>query len=112
MSAKPRRHILDRPISKTKGSQVSLSAFGYLFSEILQQSMKMASGTKDLENILSDYGSKIGPRILEVGAIREKSKREVKLLQALYAIVSKDYFVVFIDSTTLEIIVWKTSRQS
>jgi hypothetical protein len=81
MSSKLRRPILDRPIGKTKGSQVSLSAFAYLFSEILQQSMKKASGTKDLENILSNYGQLIGPKLLELQAIRDKSKREISFLK-------------------------------
>ena len=48
-SSLKRPSILDRPLNKTRNSEVSLSAFAYLFSEMLQYAQKRASGIADLE---------------------------------------------------------------
>jgi len=85
--------ILDRPLSKGR-QEVSLSAFSFLFSEVVQHSLKGITATQELERKLEDFGHGIGARMLEVCCHREKgSKRETKILGILQ----------FISST-----VWKT----
>ena len=47
--APPRNTIYDRPLNKTRTSEVSTSAFAFLFSEIIQYTQKRVSGIEDLE---------------------------------------------------------------
>jgi len=48
-AAKPRPSIYDRNLNKTRGAEVSLSAFSFLFSEIVQYTQKRVAGVNDLE---------------------------------------------------------------
>lgn len=82
-----RTHILDRPLNKTKSSQVSLTAFSLLFSEIIQYSQKKVSAIKDLESRLADLGARVGVITLELLTFRERNqKRDIKILGILYFI--------------------------
>ncbi|KAI8847657.1 NO signaling/Golgi transport ligand-binding domain-containing protein [Chytridium lagenaria] len=86
--------ILDRNLSKTRASEVSLNAFAFLFSEMVQYSQKRVGGITDLEKKLSDYGYRVGVRVLELTMWRDKNaKRETRVLGILY----------FINTT-----IWKT----
>ncbi|RHZ56090.1 hypothetical protein Glove_406g58 [Diversispora epigaea] len=86
--------ILDRILNKTKGTEVGLSAFAFLFSEMLQYAQKRVHGIQDLERKLNDFGYRVGTRLLELIVWRDKnSKRETRVLGILY----------FIHTT-----VWKT----
>ena len=57
--------------------EVSLSAFAFLFSEIVQQLVKadgaVGSGEADLEKELHDLGVPLGQRVLELTVFRERS---------------------------------------
>lgn len=44
-----RPNIYDRNLNKTRTADVSLSAFAFLFSEIIQYTQKRVSGIGDLE---------------------------------------------------------------
>lgn len=78
-----RLNLIDRPVSKGK-SEVSLSAFSFLFSEMVQYSQTQVSNIGELERRLEDAGYSIGLRLLEMLCFRERnSKREIKLLDAL-----------------------------
>jgi hypothetical protein len=57
--------VLDKPISRGT-TQVSLSAFSYLFSELVQYCQNRADAVADLEKRLSDLGYGIGLRSLEL----------------------------------------------
>lgn len=46
-----RPNILERNLNKTKGSEVSLAAYAFLYSEMLQYSQKKVSGIQDLEKV-------------------------------------------------------------
>lgn len=48
-NTKTRAAIYDRNLNKTRASQVSLSAYAFLFSEIVQYTQKRVSGIGDLE---------------------------------------------------------------
>ncbi|PRP83039.1 hypothetical protein PROFUN_09894 [Planoprotostelium fungivorum] len=75
--------ILSRPIPKGK-SEVSLSAFSFLFSEFIQYSLAKVNNITELEKRLSDCGYNIGVRMLELITYREKNyKRETKLINML-----------------------------
>lgn len=41
--------ILERPINKTKGSEVSLAAWAFMFSEIIQYTQRRVSGIAEFE---------------------------------------------------------------
>lgn len=75
--------ILDRQLPKGK-SEISLSAFSFLFSEIIQYCQSTVSNVGELERRLEAIGSGVGLRLLELLVFRERaSKREVHLIKAL-----------------------------
>lgn len=68
---------------------MSLSAFAFLFSEMVQYSRKRIESTSDLERKLELLGHNIGLRVLELISHREKSgRRETKLVEILQFITS------------------------
>eukprot|EP00735_Rhodelphis_limneticus_P006579 TRINITY_DN18_c0_g1::TRINITY_DN18_c0_g1_i1::g.14759::m.14759 TRINITY_DN18_c0_g1::TRINITY_DN18_c0_g1_i1::g.14759 ORF type:complete len:209 (-),score=19.89,sp/Q54YG5/TPPC5_DICDI/65.56/8e-82,TRAPP/PF04051.11/1.3e-43,VanZ/PF04892.7/0.091 TRINITY_DN18_c0_g1_i1:62-661(-) len=86
-------NIVDRPLSKGK-TEVSLSAFAFLFSELIQYTQTRVKQINDLERRLEEVGYGVGLRMLELVCTREKNnKREIRLINLLG----------FISST-----VWKT----
>jgi len=79
---------LDRNLNKTKGLEVSLSAYTFLFSEMLQYAQKRVSGIQDLERKLNEFGYRVGIRALELFVWRDgkNAKRETRVLGVLYFI--------------------------
>eukprot|EP00054_Salpingoeca_dolichothecata_P009519 m.53660 g.53660 ORF g.53660 m.53660 type:complete len:184 (+) comp18424_c0_seq2:48-599(+) len=74
-----KRSILDRPVSKGK-SEINLSSFALLFSEIVQYSHNRVNSISDLEKKLNEIGQRVGVRMLELLCYRDKhAKRETKL---------------------------------
>lgn len=64
--------------------EVSTSAFGLLFSEIVQYSIQRVSNGNELETRLSELGVRVGIRALEMITHREKAnKKEIKLVSML-----------------------------
>lgn len=64
--------------------QVSLSAFAYLFSELVQYCQARVSNIGELERRLDEVGYGVGRRLLEVLTYRERAcRRETRLLDAL-----------------------------
>ncbi|KAF9903070.1 TRAPP subunit trs31 [Linnemannia zychae] len=87
-------NILERHLNKTRGNEVSVNAFAFLFSEMLQYTQKRVNGIQDLERKLNELGYRVGIRALDLLVWRDKnSKRETRVLGMLY----------FIHTT-----VWKT----
>ncbi|KAF9107802.1 TRAPP subunit trs31 [Mortierella sp. AM989] len=87
-------NILERHLNKTRGTEVSVNAFAFLFSEMLQYTQKRVHGIQDLERKLNELGYRVGIRALDLLVWRDKnSKRETRVLGMLY----------FIHTT-----VWKT----
>ncbi|KAF7727002.1 TRAPP subunit trs31 [Apophysomyces ossiformis] len=88
--------ILERNLNKTKGTEVSLSAQNFLFSEMLQYTQKRVNGIQDLERKLNEFGYRVGVRILELLIWREKvAKRETRVLGVLYFIHSVVWKALF-----------------
>ncbi|KAK9835153.1 hypothetical protein WJX81_001806 [Elliptochloris bilobata] len=78
-----RLNIVDRPLAKGK-SEVSLSAFAFLFSELVQYSQTRVSNIGELERRLEDVGRGVGLRLLETLCHRERGgKRDTRLLDVL-----------------------------
>ncbi|KAJ3036162.1 TRAPP subunit trs31 [Rhizophlyctis rosea] len=79
-----KQNILDRNLNKSKTNEVSLSAFSFLFSEMFQYAQKRANGIQDLEKRLSDFGYRVGIRMLELTVFRERnSRRDTRVLNVL-----------------------------
>ena len=74
---------LDKTIGKSK-SDVHLSTFAFLISEMVQYSNKRSANLTEFQVKLTDYGRSIGVRLLELTYFREKKdKRETKFIEQL-----------------------------
>ncbi|EGG13846.1 hypothetical protein DFA_11607 [Cavenderia fasciculata] len=88
-------NIVDRPLPKGK-TEINLSSFAFLFSEIIQYSQDRIKAGHELEKKLSDIGFLVGTRVLELLVFREKNpKRETKLLGILSFIHSNVWKALF-----------------
>ncbi|PRW33865.1 Trafficking particle complex subunit 5 [Chlorella sorokiniana] len=75
--------IVDKPFRPGK-QEVALSAFAYLFSELVQYCQSRVSNISELERKLDEVGYGVGLRLLEVLAYRERGqRRETRLLDML-----------------------------
>ncbi|KAK7929906.1 hypothetical protein WMY93_006301 [Mugilogobius chulae] len=75
--------ILERPLSRPK-TEVSVSAFGLLFSEVVQYCQSRVYSVTELQAKLSEMGQRVGGSLLDVLVLREKNgKRETKVLNML-----------------------------
>jgi len=63
--------IYDRPLTRSRGSEVSLGAWNYLFGEIVQYTQKQVSGISEFEKRLNILGYRIGNRLLELLPLRD-----------------------------------------
>lgn len=76
-------NVVDKPLGKGK-SEVSLNAFAFLFSEMVQYNQTCVDNIAELEHRLEDAGYGVGLRMLELLSHREKgNRREVRLLGIL-----------------------------
>lgn len=75
--------LIDRPLGRGR-TEVNLSAFAFLFSELVQYCQQRVSHVAELENRLEEVGFRVGERVLELLCYREKaSRRETRLLGIL-----------------------------
>ncbi|KAK2982188.1 hypothetical protein RJ640_009440 [Escallonia rubra] len=88
-------NVLDKPLSKGK-QEVSLSAFAFLFSEMVQYNQTQVDNIAELERRLEDAGYAVGARVLELLCHREKgNRRETRLLGILSFVHSTVWKVLF-----------------
>ncbi|WCJ30104.1 Trafficking protein particle complex subunit 5 [Euphorbia peplus] len=93
--AKQYSNVLDKPLSKGK-QEVSLSAFAFLFSELVQYNQTQVDNIAELERRLEDAGYAVGARVLELLCHREKgNRRETRLLGILSFVHSTVWKVLF-----------------
>ena len=78
-----KKNIYDKNL-RTHG-EVSLSAFSYLFSEMVQYSLRNACGQGErVEQQLCEFGFDVGIKILELTSFREKrTKRDIQIIEIL-----------------------------
>ncbi|WVZ08712.1 hypothetical protein V8G54_022058 [Vigna mungo] len=69
--AKQYGNVLDKPLAKGK-QEVSLSAFAFLFSELVQYNQTQVDNIGELERRLEDAGYAVGARVLELLCHRDK----------------------------------------
>ncbi|XP_028307699.1 trafficking protein particle complex subunit 5 [Gouania willdenowi] len=75
--------LLERPLSRPK-TEVSVSAYGLLFSEVVQYCQSRVYSVTELQARLADLGHRVGGSLLDVLVLREKNgKRETKVLNIL-----------------------------
>ncbi|MBA0873453.1 hypothetical protein Goshw_002412 [Gossypium schwendimanii] len=67
-------NVLDKPLGKGK-QEVSLSAFAFLFSELVQYNQTQVDNISELETRLEDAGYAVGARVLELLCYREIEER-------------------------------------
>ncbi|KAI5480899.1 TRAPP complex subunit Trs31 [Pseudohyphozyma bogoriensis] len=63
--------IYERPLAKSRGSEVALGAWAFLFSEIVQYTQKKVSGIGEFEKRLNILGYRVGVRLLELLPLRD-----------------------------------------
>ncbi|KAJ8332124.1 hypothetical protein SKAU_G00428890 [Synaphobranchus kaupii] len=75
--------ILERSLTRPK-TEVSVSAFALLFSEMVQYCQSRVYSVSELQARLADLGQGVGASLLDVLVLREKNgKRETKVLNIL-----------------------------
>lgn len=76
MERRGRASVLERPLSKGK-AEVSLSAFAFLFSELVQYADGRGDSVMELEHRLAAVGWQVGTRMHELMAFREWGLRRL-----------------------------------
>lgn len=97
-SGKSRTSFLDRSLEKTKSrsDQISLSAFAFLFSELVQYCENSVHLASEMQSKLSDIGYNVGQRLIDLMLIRERNfKRETRLRNILIFVRSKVWLMLF-----------------
>ena len=74
--------VLDAPLP-TGRPTVSLSAFAFLFSELVQYHQSRVSNINELERKLEEAGFEVGVRVLELLCTRERGNRRETRLQGI-----------------------------
>jgi len=97
-------NIVDRPLpDRRTRKEISLSAFCFLFSELVQYTHRRVTHIKDLERRLADIGYSVGVRLLEYTAWREKySKRDTRFIRFLQFIANTVWKLLFNKPATIE----------
>jgi trafficking protein particle complex subunit 5 len=88
------KSIYDKSPSAKSKSEVSLSLFSLLFSEMIEYISSLESD-KDLDEKLQELGSPIGKRILEYTAFHHKHKRDLKIVNMLQFIHNNVWKTLF-----------------
>ncbi|WVF72310.1 hypothetical protein IAT40_007123 [Kwoniella sp. CBS 6097] len=95
-------NILDRPLNKTKGAEVAMSAWAFLFAEMVAYSQSRVDSVTDLEKRLSSLGYEAGQRILSLLLLRNTQtsgtkdpKREHRLIPILQFVHTQVYKYCF-----------------
>lgn len=85
------QHCDNRGGSSSEGSAVSLSAFAYVYSELVQYHQGRAASISELERRLESAGYGVGLKVLELVAYRAKEVSNF--------ICSENYFLRFSQMT-------------
>lgn len=80
--------LLSKPLPRGR-QEVSLSAFAYLLSELVQHSQARVRDVAALERRLEDAGAQVGARMLEVVVARDKQGRRETRVAGVLQLVSQ-----------------------
>lgn len=101
-SSTPPVSILDRPLNKTRGAEVGMGAWAFLYAEIVSYSQSRVDSVADLEKRLSTLGHAAGIRIISLLLLRNAQaagikdpKREHRLIPILQFIHTQVYRYCF-----------------
>jgi hypothetical protein len=93
---------IDRPVGRGR-PDISLSAFSYLFAEVVQYSQGRVNHVYELETRLADIGASVGARLMETMCFRERSgKRELRIVPVLSFIAGTIWKQLFGKQADLE----------
>lgn len=67
----PLSTLQDRPLNKSRGTEVALSSWAYLFGEVVQYTQARVAGIADFEKKLSAIGYRVGLRLVELLPLRD-----------------------------------------
>jgi hypothetical protein len=89
--------LLDQSLAKSKvHPTVSLSAFAFLFSELVKHSQHRAKKITDLEQKLEQAGRGVGYRVLELVSYRERrGKRDRQIIPMLKFVTNNCWKCLF-----------------
>ncbi|OXG22151.1 BET3 family protein [Cryptococcus neoformans Tu401-1] len=94
--------IIDRPLAKTRGAEVAMGAWAFMFAEIVAYSQSRVDSVSDLEARLSSLGYDAGQRLLPLLLLRntqasgiKEPKREHRLIPILQFIHTQVYRYCF-----------------
>ncbi|OWZ56860.1 BET3 family protein [Cryptococcus neoformans 125.91] len=94
--------IIDRPLAKTRGAEVAMGAWAFMFAEIVAYSQSRVNSVSDLEARLSSLGYDAGQRLLPLLLLRntqasgiKEPKREHRLIPILQFIHTQVYRYCF-----------------
>jgi len=93
-------NILDRPLggrsSRSSSAEVSLSAFAYVYSELVQYHQNRVDSISELERRLESSGYVVGLKVLELLAYRSREyKRETRLMNVLQFVSTQCWKALF-----------------
>ncbi|BEI85842.1 hypothetical protein CcaverHIS002_0601290 [Cutaneotrichosporon cavernicola] len=71
-------NILERPLNRTRTSEVSLAAWAFMLAEIISYSQSRVDSVNDLEKRLSALGYEAGQRILSLLLVRQAQGNNMK----------------------------------
>lgn len=80
---RPKQSVYDKPLQRPR-TDVSLSAFAFLFAEVVDYCLKKAIVMQELEARLHELGMPVGARYLDLCCCREsRNRRETRILPML-----------------------------
>lgn len=69
--------VVDRPLKTTVRTDLTLSTFNFLFTEMITY----AKGKGDIREIMAKFGQDVGSRMLELIVYRDKKQRENQVVR-------------------------------
>eukprot|EP01090_Pellita_catalonica_P002144 TRINITY_DN11790_c0_g1_i1.p1 TRINITY_DN11790_c0_g1~~TRINITY_DN11790_c0_g1_i1.p1 ORF type:complete len:193 (-),score=27.65 TRINITY_DN11790_c0_g1_i1:61-639(-) len=80
-------------------NDVGLSAFAFLFSEMVQYSRETSTHDNNLEKRLADMGHQVGVRILELYSFRDKRRRRITEIGEMLGFIQNVVYKTLLNSS-------------